>query len=299
MAGAGGQRRQVAEHPGDPVARPGREVDDGRDRLGGHRHLCTVRVGPLLGGGGDRLDHLLERGLVASPGVQPGAYLVGDAVGRSWVDGDAAEGSQGTRLLGLGASGEHGLGERQHRVAAVGELGRTRVVVFAQMPVAEETKTVVFAPSVEHPELTSRSQWTARAALNSIDNALVMADFVGKTLGYKRMVIIHEDQEGVTTQLKPFTEKYTQELGGQIVGQEAYKQGDTDFRNHIAKLRGLNAEFLWVIGANSVDKPRVIKQVRESGWNIAVGTQAPLIWRFCGGWLCARRRGLHDLDLHA
>jgi branched-chain amino acid transport system substrate-binding protein len=148
-------------------------------------------------------------------------------------------------------------------------------IVFAQMPVAEETKTVVFAPSVEHPELTTRSQWTARAALNSIDNALVMADFIAKTLGYKRLVIIHEDQEGITSQLKPFTEKYTQELGGQIVGQEAYKQGDTDFRNHIAKLRGQNADFLWVIGANSVDKPRVIKQVRESGWNIAVGTQAP------------------------
>jgi branched-chain amino acid transport system substrate-binding protein len=148
-------------------------------------------------------------------------------------------------------------------------------IVFAQMPVAEETKTVIFAPSVEHPELTTRSQWTARAALNSVDNAMVMADFIGKTLGFKRMVIIYEDQEGVVSQLKPFTERYSQELGGQIVGQEGYKQGDTDFRNHIAKLRGLNAEFLWVIGANSVDKPRVIKQVREAGWNIPVGTQAP------------------------
>src|SRR5205814_10538026 len=94
-------------------------------------------------------------------------------------------------------------------------------------------------------------------------------------LGYKRMVISHEDQEGVTTEVKTFGGKHTQELGGQTVGQEAYKQGDTDFRNHIAKLRGLNAEFLWVIGANSVDKPRVIKQVREAGWNIPVGTQSP------------------------
>jgi branched-chain amino acid transport system substrate-binding protein len=148
-------------------------------------------------------------------------------------------------------------------------------IVFAQMPVAEETKTVVFAPSVEHPELTTRSEWTARAALNSVDNAIVMADFIGKTLGMKRVVLIYEDQEGITSQIKLFNDRFTQELGGQIVGQEAYKQGDTDFRNHIAKLRGLNAEFLWVIGANSVDKPRVIKQVREAGWNIPIGTQAP------------------------
>lgn len=147
-------------------------------------------------------------------------------------------------------------------------------ITFAQIPVAEETKTVLFADGVEHPELTTRSQWTGRSTLNSLDNGLIIADFLGKQ-NIKKVVIIYEDQEGILTQIKPFEEKFTRDYSGQVLGKEAFKQGDTDFRNHIAKLRGLGADYMFVLGATSVEKPRILKQSREAGWNIPAITQSP------------------------
>src|SRR4051794_8726177 len=148
-------------------------------------------------------------------------------------------------------------------------------ITYAQIPIAEETKTFLFAPGVEHPELTTRSQWTARATLNSLDNGLLMADVNEQRLGYKRVAIIYEDQEGIIGLTKAFRDRLTQQYGGQVVGEEAYKQGDTDFRNHIAKLRPLNPDMVFIVGALSVEKPRVIKQIREAGWNVPITTNAP------------------------
>jgi branched-chain amino acid transport system substrate-binding protein len=148
-------------------------------------------------------------------------------------------------------------------------------IAFAQGPIAAETKTVLWAPSVEHPELTSRFEWTARAAANSVQQGLFMADVLYKTMNAKKVAIIHEDQEAVNLEAKEFRNKFLNDLKGEILGEEVYKAGDTDFRNQLTKLRATNAEGLWVVGASPVEKPRVIKQVREMGWDVKILTHAP------------------------
>ncbi len=148
-------------------------------------------------------------------------------------------------------------------------------ITLAQIPVAEQYKTVLFAASVETPGLTKRSQWLFRVSPDATDRGLRMAEFLGKSLKLKNIAALYEDQEGVRTQVDAFKLEYPKH-GGKIVAEETFKQGDIDFKGQIIKLRGANPEAVYIVGASTREKARIFKQVREAGWNIQMLSNHPI-----------------------
>jgi hypothetical protein len=77
MAGLGWQHRDVAEMGQctlQPAPRACGELDDRRDRLGGHPEFDTVGRGVLLRFCGDLVDQRSQRRFVGGTGIEPGVY---------------------------------------------------------------------------------------------------------------------------------------------------------------------------------------------------------------------------------
>lgn len=120
--------RAGSQDAGEFVAQGVVELDDGGERLADDVEFDAVRVGVLASRPLDAADDGVEARLVRSAGVEPAADEGGDGVHTVRLDGDLAEGGDGTGELGLATGREHGLRVRQHGVAAVHEPSGPRMV---------------------------------------------------------------------------------------------------------------------------------------------------------------------------
>ena len=148
-------------------------------------------------------------------------------------------------------------------------------VAFAQIPVADETKTILYAASVQHPDLCKRSQWTFRNAPTAEQDGTYIGEWAVANLNPKTAGVIFEDQETIRLQVDFIKAAFTKG-GGKILGEETFKQNDTDFRAQLSKLRTANVPNLIIQGSAPVEKARIMKQTREMGWNVPIVTSSPL-----------------------
>ncbi|CAM5707979.1 hypothetical protein SBADM41S_07912 [Streptomyces badius] len=107
------------------------ELDDGRERFAYDVEVDPGPLGVLPGGALDAGDDGVEGGRASAARAEPAADEGGDGVDPVGLDRDLAERGECAGQFGLTAGGEHGLGVREHRVAAVDEPGGARVVGLA------------------------------------------------------------------------------------------------------------------------------------------------------------------------
>ncbi len=131
------------------------------------------------------------------------------------------------------------------------------------LPIAEEKKIIVLAPSVEHPDLT-KSRWAVRMTPTAAVNGTVIAEQAHK-LGLKTAAIIEEDNEAIRLSAKAFAAEF-ERLGGKMVGDETFKNQDTDMRGQLTKLRAARPDALYVLAPSGRPVALALKQIREVGF---------------------------------
>lgn len=136
-------------------------------------------------------------------------------------------------------------------------------VVLPMLPIAEEKKVMVFAPSVEHPDLT-KSRWAVRMTPTAAVNGVVIADQAHK-MGLKTAVILGEDNEAIRLSAKAFAAEF-EKLGGKMVGDETFKNQDTDMRGQLTKLRAARPDALYLLAPSGRPIALALKQIREAGF---------------------------------
>jgi ABC-type branched-subunit amino acid transport system substrate-binding protein len=113
-------------------------------------------------------------------------------------------------------------------------------------------------------------------------------------LGAKTAYLLFDETTDYTVLLaRYFKERYLQ-VGGQIVGEDTYAGGATDFSAQIAKLKGLGIppDMLYVSSGPDEIGP-LVKQLRDAGVDEAVfGGDTPLLLEIAGE--AGERRLLHD-----
>lgn len=119
-------------------------------------------------------------------------------------------------------------------LAVIGPLLSKNLPAMAEM--AERTRIPLITPSATVPNLRRFGSYVFSTALTYGQQAKRVADFAVKEQHYKRFVILYPDTAYGRDLARLFTQEIRQQ-DGELIISEPYKEGDTDFRAVIGKLK--------------------------------------------------------------
>ncbi|MFO0986300.1 MAG: ABC transporter substrate-binding protein [Alphaproteobacteria bacterium] len=135
-------------------------------------------------------------------------------------------------------------------------------LTLPQLPIAEEKKIIILAPSTEHPDLT-KSKWAVRLTPTA-DKAGIRIAREAIKQGLKTAAVLGEDNEAIRLTQRAFQAEF-EKLGGKMVLAETYKTQDTDMRGQLTKIRGARPDAFYIIVSSGRPMALVLKQVSEVG----------------------------------
>lgn len=139
---------------------------------------------------------------------------------------------------------------------------------IATYPAADENQTPVLSPAVTQNGGMLKEDGTAyeyawRICFEDSAQASAMAVFA-KDLGKTKAVVYSDAANDYAKGLaEDFVAKF-EDLGGEVVAQENYTSGDTDFNAALSKIKELDFDVLYVPGYYN-ESGLIIKQAREAG----------------------------------
>lgn len=136
----------------------------------------------------------------------------------------------------------------------------------ATMAAAETYKKgelVQITPSASHPDLTKMNPWMFRASLTTPIYIRPSADFIIDRLKLNRAAVIQVQTDWGQSVGSVF-EKRFKERGGEIVLQEIYNEGQTDFRGILTQIRRLNPDVIF-LGMLEEEAANFLKQRQQFG----------------------------------
>ena len=131
-------------------------------------------------------------------------------------------------------------------VAIIGEVASSRTLAAA--PVAQQAGIPMITPSSTNPAVTDVGDYIFRVCFIDPFQGLVMAKFATASLGLTRVAVLRDIKNDYSVGLADvFIENFTQ-MGGTIVADESYSEGDTDFSAQLTSIRARNPEAIFLPG---------------------------------------------------
>ena len=146
---------------------------------------------------------------------------------------------------------------------------------IAAANVSESAKVPFLAIGATNPKVTLDDKTgkvkpnTFRVCFIDPFQRTVGANFVLNELKLKKAVIFVDNSSDYSKGLASFFKQAYTSKGGEIVGEEAYLQKDTDFKAVLTKIKTMNPEILYVPGYYE-EVGKIIKQARELGMNLPI-----------------------------
>jgi branched-chain amino acid transport system substrate-binding protein len=158
---------------------------------------------------------------------------------------------------------------RQDRVAAVlGEVASSRSMVGA--PIAQQANVPMISPSSTNPDVTAIGDMIFRVCFIDPFQGYVGAKFLRENLKKSRGATLFNRAQTYSSGLnRNFVSSFTQ-MGGTIVTEQAYGEGDNDFAAQLSAIREANVEFIYVPGYYT-EVVNIARQARS------LGITAPLV----------------------
>jgi branched-chain amino acid transport system substrate-binding protein len=155
-------------------------------------------------------------------------------------------------------------------VAGFGQSDTT--FVMAAAPTFQEAGIPFVTSGATHPELPT---WVGdhmfMAAFGDDDQSYAIADYAYDTMGLRRVYVWTDNSMDFTRALtKFFVERFT-ERGGEIIEEDFFMMGDTDFSAQIARLEAVDptpdAVFISAIPSEA---GLTVRQIREAGLSLPI-----------------------------
>jgi len=135
---------------------------------------------------------------------------------------------------------------KDHVIALLGEVSSSRTLAAA--PTAQDAKIPMISPSATNPEVTKKGDYIFRVCFLDPFQGYVMAKFATNTLKIKNVAILRDIKNDYSVGLaEAFTENL-KKMGGNIIANESYSEGDTDFSAQLTSIRSKNPEAIFVPG---------------------------------------------------
>jgi branched-chain amino acid transport system substrate-binding protein len=165
-------------------------------------------------------------------------------------------GSSVARLLG-----------QDHAQIILGEVASTNSLAMA--PKAQEAQVPMISPSSTNPKVTEVGDYIFRVCFIDPFQGYVMAKYAKEDLKFSKVAILTDKKSAYSDGLTEVFSRKFAEMGGKIVGVEAYSKGDTDFRAQLTNIKKLKAEGLYVPGYYQ-DVAIIAEQARELGIKVTM-----------------------------
>jgi branched-chain amino acid transport system substrate-binding protein len=134
-------------------------------------------------------------------------------------------------------------------------------VVLATAPIAEKAKVIVMAEAIA-PAISNAGDYIFRIQPSATYYSAELMKVVVGELQLKNIATIYVNNEfGVA--LRDTVKSEAGKLGGRIVAEESYMQGDQDFRSQLTKIKAKNPDALFIGGYQ--EQSLIIKQASELG----------------------------------
>jgi len=150
-------------------------------------------------------------------------------------------------------------------IAVVGEVASTRSLAGAR--VCQPAGVPMVTPASTNPQVTEVGDFVFRTCFIDPFQGTVMAKFARDHLKVERVAILRDIKNDYSVGLADFFKKTFAELGGKLVGDESYSEGDTDFRAQLTNLKATNPQALFVPGYYT-EVGLIARQAREKGLTV-------------------------------
>lgn len=147
-------------------------------------------------------------------------------------------------------------------VAILGEVASSNSLAMA--PKAQAAKVPMVSPSSTNPKVTEVGDYIFRVCFIDPFQGYVMARYAHDNLKVSKVAILTDKKSAYSEGLTDVFQKKFTEMGGRIVGVEAYSKGDTDFRAQLTNVKKLKSEALYIPGYYQ-DVALIAEQARELG----------------------------------
>ncbi len=138
---------------------------------------------------------------------------------------------------------------------------------LAAAPIANENEVILFSAASSTPDLTTEGgDYFFRNYPSDATQGTVLADVAYNWNKWENVAVVQENLDYPTGISNAFSAAFV-ELGGTTTT-EGFDSETEDFRTMLTKLRDTNPEALLVSVQTPASAERVLKQVRELGWDV-------------------------------
>lgn len=135
----------------------------------------------------------------------------------------------------------------QEKVTVVlGEVASS--VSLAMAPIAQQNKIPMITPSSTNPKVTEIGDYIFRVCFIDPFQGKVMAKFAIENLKLKRVAVLTDVKNDYSVGLTQFFKDTFKKMGGEIVVEQSYSNGDMDFKSQLTAIKGKNPEAIYVPG---------------------------------------------------
>lgn len=147
-------------------------------------------------------------------------------------------------------------------IALLGEVASTRSLAAA--PIAQQYKIPMVSPSSTNPKVTQIGDYIFRVCFIDPFQGSVMARFAYQELKARKIAVLRDLKSDYSLGLAEFFNKKFKELGGEIVSEQTFQTGDSDFKAQLTQIRGTNPDAIF-IPAYYTEVGLIARQARELG----------------------------------
>ena len=188
---------------------------------------------------------------------------------------------------------------RDRVVAVLGEVSSSRSLAAA--PVCQSSQIPMISPASTTPKLTAIGDYIFRVCFIDTFQGPVAARFVRDHLHLKRVAILRDIRNEYSVGLAEFFAQYLRNMGGDIVADESYGEGDTDFSAQLTSIRSKDPEAIFVPGYYT-EVGLIARQARKLGLTVPLiggdGWDSARLWQIGGealnGCYFVTHYSLHD-----
>ncbi len=172
---------------------------------------------------------------------------------------------------------------QSHVVAMLGHVASSHSLAAA--PICQANKVPMITPSSTNPRITQVGNYIFRVCFIDPFQGAVMAKFAADTLKIKKVAQLVDVRSDYSVGLQTFFRQHFKQLGGEIVSEQSYSAGDSDFRAQLTQIKAANPEAIYVPGYYT-EVGTIARQAKELGITVPLlggdGWDSPKLWEIGG-----------------
>ena len=167
--------------------------------------------------------------------------------------------------------------------AILGEVASSNSLAAA--PKAQEARVPMISPSSTNPAVTQVGDYIFRVCFIDPFQGEVMAKFAFNNLKARRAAVLYDFNSDYSRGLHQFFTRSFKALGGEIVSERSYTQGDRDFSGQLTAIRSANPDVIYVPGYYG-EVGVIANQTKQLGITAPLlggdGWDSPQLWQLGG-----------------